>query len=807
MATKLSKALTAEPAIVILGLIGGASGHAQVATDGTVGPRVELGGPEFDIGAELGRQAGRNLFHSFERFSLSAGESATFSGPDRIQNVISRVTGGERSDIDGTLRSEIAGADFYFINPAGVLFGPEASLDVTGSFHVSTADELRFRDGARFSADLDTRGSFTFAAPEAFGFLGAEPGALTLDHSHLEVGVGKTLSLVGGDIEINGPGALVEGGRVEVTALAAPGEVRAADSSPTTAAGGIVTLSSLAQISASAVAIFGGQVLIEGLASVGSGGSGGVEILAGEAALDRGFIVSAGSPIVITADRLVLRNGSGVISSAFAALGTSAGDGGDVTLSVGSARIVGRSMITTAVAGMHRSGDMTLTATEKTIVADSILTVGASGTATGGLLTITAPRVEVAEVGAIDASSVDGPAGEIDLEIRELVVSGGGAIRASATGAGAAGDVMIDAEDTMTVTGTPLTPIGRLPSSVTAFSATGPAGRVTIDARRLEVSDGALIGVPSDDPSSSGQSGVITIDVGTLAVNGAAAISATSFGADAGAVIVNATDRVVISDQGRLGSAAGGIGPGGRIEITAPTLVVDGGLITARSTGAGEAGAIRIEVRDRLIVDEGTISTDSATAGGGEIGLHVGNLIDLHDSEITTSIQGGDDQTAGNILIDPKALVIDNSRIQANAPVGFGGRVTIVADNILVPGGDFEALLAREDISATGGDPSRAGSVVVDAPEINLAGDLVILQVPLLDAAALLGEPCGMRRDVGASSFIAAGRGGLPAGPNAPLPSTYRSAQASDDAGQGSAASFPGAQHDMLVLAGCARTP
>ena len=111
------------------------------------------------------RAAGDNLFHSFERFSLRAGESATFSGPDQIENVISRVTGGERSEIDGTIRSTMPGADFYFINPAGVLFGPNASLDVPGSFHVSTADELRFDGGEVFSASDPAASSFSFAAP------------------------------------------------------------------------------------------------------------------------------------------------------------------------------------------------------------------------------------------------------------------------------------------------------------------------------------------------------------------------------------------------------------------------------------------------------------------------------------------------------------------------------------------------------------------------------------------------------------------------------------------------------------------
>ncbi len=125
---------------------------AQVITDGTVGPATALAGPDFAIGADLGTQTGGNLFHSFQRFSIATGEIATFSGPSSANNVISRVTGGAVSDIDGTIRSTIPGADVFLINPAGLVFGPNASLDVQGSFHASSADYLGFADGTRYSA-------------------------------------------------------------------------------------------------------------------------------------------------------------------------------------------------------------------------------------------------------------------------------------------------------------------------------------------------------------------------------------------------------------------------------------------------------------------------------------------------------------------------------------------------------------------------------------------------------------------------------------------------------------------------------
>src|SRR5947209_5804893 len=87
--------------------------HAGGVTDGSVGPRRSLSG-SFVVGAELGRQRGGNLYHSFSSFGLNPGESATFTGPSNVQNVIARVTGGEASTIDGTLACEIPNANLYF---------------------------------------------------------------------------------------------------------------------------------------------------------------------------------------------------------------------------------------------------------------------------------------------------------------------------------------------------------------------------------------------------------------------------------------------------------------------------------------------------------------------------------------------------------------------------------------------------------------------------------------------------------------------------------------------------------------------
>ncbi len=118
----------------------GAIATAQVVLDGTMGTSGSIPGPQYAITADVGQQKGNNLFHSFQTFNINTVETAIFSGPNSISNIISRVTGGTESFIDGTIQSAITDANFFFLNPAGIMFGPNASLDVSGSFHVSTGD-------------------------------------------------------------------------------------------------------------------------------------------------------------------------------------------------------------------------------------------------------------------------------------------------------------------------------------------------------------------------------------------------------------------------------------------------------------------------------------------------------------------------------------------------------------------------------------------------------------------------------------------------------------------------------------------
>src|SRR4051812_47921301 len=144
------------------------AGH--VTLDGTLGPSGAVAGPTYRLTPQLGKQSGPNLFFSFRDFSLDRGDVAEFSGPASTRNVLARVTGGSPSTIDGTLRCTIDKANFYLINPSGVVFGPGAALDVKGSFVVTTADAVRLGADGRFDAASPHDTILTTAAPAAFGF-------------------------------------------------------------------------------------------------------------------------------------------------------------------------------------------------------------------------------------------------------------------------------------------------------------------------------------------------------------------------------------------------------------------------------------------------------------------------------------------------------------------------------------------------------------------------------------------------------------------------------------------------------------
>jgi filamentous hemagglutinin family protein len=521
----LTRRLTLSSLLLLWVLL--AISQAQITLDGSLGPPGPLAGPHSRIGAELGQIRGGNLFHSFGAFNVPTGGSATFTGPATIANILSRVTGGQPSAIDGALRSEIAGANLYLLNPSGVLFGPNASLDVSGSFHVSTADVLRLADGAKFQANLGQASVLTVAEPAAFGFLGSSPAAITIQGSSLRVTEGKALSVVGGDIEITGRGPLTTAsdpsptlgapsGRVQLASVASPGEVLF---SPLELAPDL-RVDSFARLGRLEIAQ-GALLDASGVGAAGRGGPGGtVLIRSGRLLVDRSSILantmgnvhgaSLGLDLRIAADA-VMTNASVLRSSPFAG-----GNGGDIVMSVGRLTLTDGSGIFSSSRGAGRGGDLTVTAREAIAMTGrdqggnpSGLFSNAFRLGDGGRLFVSAPTLTM-DAGEIEASTTEGSrghAGGAEVWAGRLTLTGGARIDTSTSGSGRGGELRVAATD-FSMDG------GRITSGTLGG---GNAGNLDMRVGRLTLTGGAQISTSTDGSGRGGELTVSATDAITIA--------------------------------------------------------------------------------------------------------------------------------------------------------------------------------------------------------------------------------------------------------------------------------------------------
>ncbi|MDX2212055.1 MAG: CHAT domain-containing protein [Oculatellaceae cyanobacterium bins.114] len=190
------------------------------APDGTGTVVQRSGGVHTIQGGSLSGD-GRNLFHSFERFGLSAEEVANFLSTPQIQTILGRVTGGDPSIINGLLRVSGGNSDLYLINPAGILFGANARLDIPASFTATTATGIGFGDSS-WSAFASSDYSALIGQPTSFVFNTDAPGAIA-NFGTLAVNPGEQLTLIGGTV-LNVGTLLAPGGVITIAAV--PGENR-----------------------------------------------------------------------------------------------------------------------------------------------------------------------------------------------------------------------------------------------------------------------------------------------------------------------------------------------------------------------------------------------------------------------------------------------------------------------------------------------------------------------------------------------------------------------------------------------------
>ena len=666
---------------------------ADIVTDGSVGPVKILSGPDMTIPESIGAVSGQNLFHSFQRFNIAENQSATFTGSDAITNVISRVTGGDISTIDGKLTSKVENADFFFINPSGVIFGNHATVDVPAAFHVSTADELHFSDGTVLNCTAPDTSTLTQAAPERFGFLGAQRASIEMNGSLLEFTPESRISISSGDISLSpadtaetkitcksGDIHLAAVGDSAMTVDINPLQIGSLpENDPAGVSGQPLELNAENAITANGmISIHGGRIDASG--NTNGNGSGNVVIQAGNLTMDNGKIVANNRGDDTNESQIILWiNGSIEIQNSSYISKNSWEDGhaGAVTIMAKELTIDGQG----GDAGIFcqanddesngEAGNVTLMVSDHlTLMDGGRIATDSYANGNAGTIVITAHDVTLDGKGTYTGISSD--SGTTDA------ISNGGSVTLHVTG-----DLHID--DSAEV-------------SATSWSQ-GDAGHVTLSAENITI-DGK--GIPtgvftqSSDCSSPGKSGNIDIHV---------------------------TDTLHLSNRGVISCDAYASGDGGAITITASKLIMDGsGGYTGISSDLigpnpdSQAGHVTINMAESIeMTDCAEISSNAWWNGdAGQVVIHADTLtMDGHGNMTGIYCQSPDEFSEGNAgnieLIVPGTLtLIDGAQISTDIrSQGEGGQILISAGDIFIDGHGIVSQVSKSDEVDPFSDPDE----------------------------------------------------------------------------------------------------
>jgi len=760
-----SESFTNAIAFIASGLLASTvSVQAQIVPDGTLPNNsvVTPNGSTLTITGGTLPGAGTSLFHSFAQFSVLTGQTADFDTTltPNVQNIFSRVTGGTISNIDGTLTAN-GTANLFFINPSGIVFGPNAQLNIGGSFIGSTANSIKFANGSEFSAtNPQNQPLLTISVPIGLQFgsnpksiinqstalappnLPSLPPTLPIPNNvGLAVQPGQTLALIGGDVLLNGGNLTANTGQILLGSVASPGLV----SFSPTPYGLSLNYDNIQNF---------GNIALSGGSLINTSGLGGgkVDIRGGNVSLNGGRIYA-----------LTLGNI----------------DGRGIDINAQTFRAEGGAQISTLTRGDGAGGAVNIRAT------DSVETIGigfdlyrvfVGKYLLSGLIDPFDPQIVL-----ITGTTGMGNAGNITIDTEKLLMDTGTASGSPTFGAGNAGSITIRARD--------FDMVGSVINSGTLVGSTGRGGNIAFEGERLTVRDGAtLISITRDQGASgninikasesvevlrtpdgspvatligstaggvNGQAGDINIETKRLRLSEGSGISLSSgsvignqplntTGGPGGNLTIRATESVTV--EGISGVLANGSrGPsfisadanaanrGGSMNISTPVLTLrDGGVITTASLGRGDAGSITIDAGRVEVIGNGgqgefnsqiqtsvgiasRVINPNATANGGSLNLNVGQLILRNGG--TLNLQALGTGQAGNINVAADAIALDNkASIDGRTASGLGANINLQASEIRLRRG---SRISTDAGNANGGNITINTDTLVAVPKEN----------------------------------------------------------------------------------------
>jgi filamentous hemagglutinin family protein len=746
---------------------------AQISSDGTLSTQVTT--PDnLNFTLTDGNRVGSNLFHSFREFSVPTEGSAFFDNAVDVQNIISRVTGRSVSNIDGLLQTN-GTANLFLLNPNGIIFGPNALLNISGSFVGSTASSLKFADGTEFNAtDTSTTPLLTISTPIGLQY-GGTAGNILVQGAFLQVQPGNTLALVGGDVKLDAAGFLyAPGGHIEVAGLAGEGTVGLSvnDNNIRLSFADGVTRSDVSLTNESAIGTTssgGGSIVINAR-----------NLILGKSYLQTGIEEGLGSPgiqagdIILNATEAITIEQSSIIENEVKPDAT--GEGGNINIRARALSLTDQSELSTRTLGQGAAGSIFLQINDSISVADSSL------------------------IRSTVSSSATGNGGNIEIQARRLSLTDGAVLQSTTFGAGNAGNILVKASDSINISG--VAPIrtdqsgdvdgGYSTGLVTDTQArsSGRGGNIQVTTNSLRLSDGAVLNARTFNTESGGN---ITVDVNTLELTGGGQLLTTTYSSGpAGNITVNAADSVTLSGSdpsyfdrlaqfGRdivdndgptsaLSARSQGAGDAGNLTVTAGQLrVEDGAKIAVSGEQSGNAGDLRVTAGSIFLDKQGELIASTASGEGGNIKLQADDLLLLRrNSQISTN--AGGTGNGGDIDINSQFLVavpIENSDLTANAVRGRGGNINITTQGIY--GQEFRSRpTPLSDITASS-DFGVNGVVQINTPDLDPSKGLATLSGELVDVSGLVGSGCEVAANEESSQFVITGRGGRPPNPNETL--------------------------------------
>ncbi len=732
----------------------------------------------YQIPDTMGKTVGNNLFHSFSSFDLTAGQQARFSGPIGIANVLTRVTGGTESSIDGILSCAIPGANFYFINPAGVVFGSHASVNVSGSFVVTTADYVKLGAGGRFDASHPANDLLTTEPPSAFGFLAPQAGnsiaGVTFHGSQLLLNQltdnsGKTLTVAAGSITADQAAKVdAAGGQLQLTAVNSSGELTLKD------------LNTDSFHDFGDISISGNSHFLSSGDIFGTTGGGGFLIRGRNLTLDGTGSVNGRSIIenasygghgkdgeIELSGTLTLDGGSWIYSDS---MGESAGDStGNLNISAKSIQLHNGSVIcTTVIMGPGSAGSITLHGIDTLLAAEGSRIFSSADSGRSGDITIKDTKTVTVSNGAKISTTVfeSGTVATIEIDAQSVTVDGG-IIGADPDNSGAAiggGNITITGKDVF------VRNKGRISSST---DTDGPGGALNISAASCMTIDNSMIDTSA---YANGAAGAITITANQLQLHNFGTIDSHSFGVGNGGVVTFNSGNISLDTKSGVFTSSEGTGTAGSIKIGGKTPIASLSLLgesqITSTAGKGTSGNINIHSASGITLQgDSLISVNSTGGDAGTITLTAPDTVLLWNSQVSAQAY----LNGGNLVVDPHILGLENSTLRANAIHGNGGKITLTTDFLYSLG-----IPIAKAITADSQNQSAQPGTVSIRSGTDFAGSLVGLPDGMVSEREKLREGCA-RKNPKANSFVLRGAGGLPLMPDSLCPNFTLGSAVGDD--------------------------